>query len=289
MTIQRTDQKMKLRDGRILGYSEFGDPEGKPVFMFHGHPGSRREFSAFDAGDVAAELNARVIAVDRPGHGLSDFKPGRQILDWPDDVTELADALSVGQFAVLGVSGGGPYAAACAFKIPERLSATAIVSGMGPADAPGVKDGPAWFAAGKSSWVRRLMLILMSFGLRKKPEKFISKMHEAMTGPDKALLLAKPQLAGQVVENQFVEAFRSGVEGVHHEAGLFARPWGFRLQDITAEVHLWHGGKDNNVAVSVGHFVAGAIPNCQAIFHDDEGHLSLVYNHMRDILNVLVA
>jgi len=75
--------------------------------------------------------------------GLSDFERGRKILDWSDDVVELADALRVDHFAVLGWSGGGPYAAACALKIPERLTATAIVCGMDPADAPGVKEGTA--------------------------------------------------------------------------------------------------------------------------------------------------
>ena len=132
MATDRTNRQIKLKDERLLGYSEYGALDGKPVFYFHGHPGSRRDWSAYDSGNAAAELQARVIAVDRPGHGLSDFKPRRTIPDWPDDVTELAEALNVGRFAVLGASGGGPYAAACAFKIPQRLAATAIVCGMGP-------------------------------------------------------------------------------------------------------------------------------------------------------------
>jgi pimeloyl-ACP methyl ester carboxylesterase len=290
METDRTDKQIRLKDGRMLGYSEYGSVDGNPVFFFHAHPGSRREWPAFDTGDAAAELNARVIAVDRPGHGLSDFKPDREILDWPDDVTELADALNVGRFAVLGISGGGPYAAACAFKIPERLAATAIVCGMGPSEAPGVKDGIAWkFAAGRSSVMRRAMLLLMSFGLQKKPETFVSKMKDALQGPDKALVLRKPELAKQIIDLAFAEAFRQGIAGVRHEAGLYARPWGFRLQDIAAEVHLWHGEEDANVPVSVGHYVADAIPNCHARFIEDEGHLSLPFHYLREYLRVLVA
>lgn len=104
------------------------------VFLVHG---------LADADDAAAKLNARMIAVDRPGYGLSDAKRGRTILDWSDDVVELADALAVERFAVLGISGGGPYASACAFKIPERLTTTGVVCGMGPIEAPGCKEGAA--------------------------------------------------------------------------------------------------------------------------------------------------
>ncbi len=273
----------------MLGYSEYGAPEGKPVFYFHGHPGSRREWSLFDDDDCAMELNARIIAVDRPGTGLSDFKRGRKILDWADDVIEVADALQLERFAVLGISGGGPYAAACAFKIPKRLTATAIVCGMGPAEAPGSKDGLAWkFAPGKSPVMRRLILMLMSYGLRKQPDKFISKMKETMKGPDKVLLLDKPELAKKI-QDGFAEALRPGIAGVQHEAGLYRHPWGFQLQDIVAEVHLWHGEQDDNVLVSVGRYVADAIPNCSAKFIENEGHLSLPYKYVQEYLSVLVA
>jgi pimeloyl-ACP methyl ester carboxylesterase len=205
-------------------------------------------------------------------------------------VTELADALRVDRFAVLGISGGGPYAAACAFKIPERLIATAIVCGMGPPEAPGMKDGMSWkFAAGRSSVMRRAMLMLMSYGLRKKPEMIVSNMKDEMKGPDKALLLDKPELANKVIDLAFQEAFRPGIAGVHHEAGLYTRSWGFRLQDIVAEVHLWHGEQDDNVLVSVGHYVADAIPNCHAKFIENEGHLSIPYRYVREYLSVLVA
>ena len=149
MVTNRTNQQIKLKDGRLLGYTEYGAREGKPVFYFHGFPGSRLDWPFSDADDSATQLNARIIAVDRPGMGLSDFKPGRKILDWPDDVIELADALQVDHFGVLGISGGGPYATTCAYKIPERLTTTAIVSGMGPLEAPRIKEGMSWAIPGK--------------------------------------------------------------------------------------------------------------------------------------------
>lgn len=90
VTTDSTNEQFKLKDERMLGCAEYGDPDGKPVMYFHGHPGSRREWPAFYSNDSAAELGARIIAIDQPGHGLSDFMPSREILDWPDDVTELA-------------------------------------------------------------------------------------------------------------------------------------------------------------------------------------------------------
>lgn len=288
-TTDRTVQHIKLKDGRMLGYGEYGAPDGKPVLYFHGHPGSRLDWPGLvDSSDVATELDVRVIALDRPGHGLSDFQPGRRILDWPDDVVELADSLGLVQFALLGISGGGPYAAACAYKIPARLTSTAIVSGMGPADAPGAKDGTSWTYPGQGSIKRRLILMLTSMGVRKDPDQFGARMEELLEGPDKVMVTNRPEVV-EATAATIGEALRSGIAGAHYEAGLYTRPWGFRLEDIDAEVHLWHGEKDDNVLVSVGRHVAGAIPNCHARFLPDEGHLTLIDKSLRDVLEVLTA
>jgi pimeloyl-ACP methyl ester carboxylesterase len=282
------NQQVQLQDGRMLGYAEYGAPDGKPIFYFHGLPGSRISWPAFDPHGSASTLNARLIAVDRPGIGLSDFKRGRGLLDWPDDVIELADLLKLDRFAVLGISGGGPCAAACAFKIPERLTSTGIVCGMGPIEAPGCTEGASWIFPGKSSVVRRLLLMLTSLAIRKKPDKFISQMNEAVSAPDRALLESHPELANRITDD-WREAFRSGIGGTHQESALYARPWGFQLEDITAEVHLWHGEKDDNVVCSVGRYVADTIPNCYPTFFEDEGHFSVIYNHIEEILSVLAT
>lgn len=286
----RSSQQIKLQDGRALGYAEYGKLDGKPVFFFHGFPGSRIDWLMFDAdGDpIASELNARIIAVDRPGMGLSDFQPGRKFLDWPADVVELADALRLDQFAVLAVSGGGPYGVACAYKIADRLSSTAIISGMGPADAPGAKDGKSWAIPGKPSLIRRLFLMFVTLGL-KDPERFKAQITGSTTGPDGALMKEHPEIAASIADG-WMDAFRSGNAGVHHEAGMYTRPWGYRLQDITAPVILWHGGQEDlNVPESVGHYVAEAMPNCQATFFEADGHFTLIYNHLKEILGLLVS
>src|SRR5262245_6028460 len=105
----RTIQTLKLKDGRNLGFAQFGADSAPPVFYFHGWPGSRLEAGFFEIPGV------QMIGVDRPGYGLSDPHPKRKLADWPNDVAALADHLGFGKFAIVGMSGGGPYAAACAY------------------------------------------------------------------------------------------------------------------------------------------------------------------------------
>lgn len=285
MTTNITNQQISLKDGRKLGYTEYGYSEGKPVFYFHGFPGSRLDWQFSDPDNCAARAGIRIIAVDRPGMGLSDFKQNREMLDWPDDVTELADQLDFQRFGVMGISGGGPYAAACAYKIPERLSTTLMVSSMGPFNAPHVKEGLSWTIPGKPSLGRRLLLMLFNLGLKRDPDKFVIRSKKQFPEPDR-LVLDKPEMTKVYIE-MLKEAFRSGIRGAYQEAKLYARPWKFRLQDISTRVYLWHGEKDENVPVSVGHFLADSIPDCQATFLENDAHISLSGNHINEILNIL--
>jgi pimeloyl-ACP methyl ester carboxylesterase len=140
---------------------------------------------------------------------------------------------------------------------------------------------------GKSPWMRRLLLMLMASGLRRDPGRFLARMIDAVSEPDK-LLLAQPEVR-QIFIDSLGEAFRSGTRGASWDAALYKRPWGFRLEDISAEVHLWHGELDTQVPVSVGRYVADAMPNCRARFFPDEGHLSLARSQLQDILEVLVS
>ena len=120
---------IKLKDGRNLGYADLGDPKGTPLFHFHGYPGSRLEATL--VADLIKGKGIRFIAVDRPGMGLSDFKKKRTILDWPDDVVELAEALGYDKFAVQGISGGGPGGVVterwgCALVRPPSLQSSGL-------------------------------------------------------------------------------------------------------------------------------------------------------------------
>ncbi len=290
MSSSKPDNVLRLRDGRLLGYAEYGDPGGKPLLFFHGMPGSRLEGKMGDA--AARKLSVRLIAIDRPGYGLSDFKPGRAFLDWPDDVVQLADALEIDRFAVAGVSGGGPYVAVCALAIPERLTAAGIISGVGPIGEPDATEGMSaqnrllFGLARRLPWLTNVPMWLMGQGARRFPDQAVSFMMRALPEPDRAVF-ARPEMMA-LFKEEIVEAYRSGSRGAAWEAVMYARPWGFRLEDIVMEVHLWQGEVDVNVPPSMGRYQARVIPNCRATFHPGEGHLLLV-DRMEEILGSLIS
>jgi pimeloyl-ACP methyl ester carboxylesterase len=139
--VNPTKQHVPLRDRRTLAFAEYGDPNGEPILEFHGIPGSRLEAWYYD--EAGKKLGARVIGIDRPGFGLSSYKRGYCILDWPSDVLEFANALGLKRFGVAGISSGSPYALACARVIPERLKGCAVVSGISPLKVQG-EDLNSW-------------------------------------------------------------------------------------------------------------------------------------------------
>jgi pimeloyl-ACP methyl ester carboxylesterase len=294
-TMNKTDrisQQITLADGRKLGYAEYGDPSGKPIFYFHGAPGSRVDWLLFGDEAWAQQHRARFIAVDRPGIGLSDFQPDRRFSDWPNDVRQLADALGIDRFAVLGVSGGGPYVAVCAAKLADRLTAAAIVSGVGPfSETPEVYElirpgsRTYWTLARKSPFRSRLFLRFMKFMASRSAERVGEAFGQSMPDADKACI---PQIQ-QIMVDALLEALRPGPRGAQYEAWLYQQPWDFRLEGITMDVHLWHGEADTMIPVIMGRYVAEKIPNCHSTFYEGEGHISLSRKYRDEIVSVLVA
>jgi pimeloyl-ACP methyl ester carboxylesterase len=282
---------ISLRDGRKLGYAEYGDPNGKPVFFFHGLPGSRLQRHPDES--IAAELGARIITIDRPGYGLSDFQQGRTLLDWPDDVTQLADSLEIDHFAAIGLSGGGPYLLSCAYKMPERITTATVISGMGPIDDADALKG---------------MLPSMRLGLEIAPKVPWGFVHLALD-PIAKLISRNPSAAKKILPSSapeadkkafarpdiqevdrqdLSEAYRNGAQGALWEVVLLATPWGFRLEDIKKKIFLWHGEEDTTVPLQMGRYVARSLSDCRSTFYPDEGH-TLIYNYWREILATAVA
>jgi pimeloyl-ACP methyl ester carboxylesterase len=283
--------RCRLADGRDLGYAQYGDPEGTPIFFLHGFPGSR--LSAQIAHEPALSLGVRVVAPERPGIGLSSPRPGRKLLEHAADVAELADRLRLDRFAVLGDSGGGPYAAACAFALRGRLASVAIVNGLGPPETPEATRGMAigerlayifgrraprfsgWFLARFAAWAR---------GHRRA---FLRLVRTQLAEPDRRML-AQGALARLFVDD-FLEAFRQGWVWVAEELALLTRPWGFRLEEIRVPVRLFVGGLDRTVPAAAMRHVAAAIPGCALTCYEDEGHFSLLANRLDEILAELQA
>lgn len=286
----KTTKQIRLHDGRLLAYAEYGDLAGRPVIFFHGTPGSR--LFHYPDESIAQSLGARIITPDRPGFGLSDFKPGRTLLDWPDDVMELADALQIDRFAVAGISEGAPYVAACSLKIPHRLTRAVMISSTAPVDAPAATKGMVWLnhllfsSARYSRMLAKLSWGLMNFAYHQSPKRFFDFEARLSSETEKALL-KEPDVRAMLIQD-YAEATRMGVRGTAWEMTLLAHPWGFRLQDIIMETHLWHGEADVRTPLSMGKYLAGTIPNCRATFTPGEGH-DVMYRHWKEILPVLAS
>jgi pimeloyl-ACP methyl ester carboxylesterase len=277
------EMRVTLKDGRVLGYAEYGELTGKPVLYFSGTPSSRRLHPPIEP---TFSLGVRLIVVERPGYGLSDFQKGRRLLDWPEDVSAFADALGLDRFPVVGVSGGGPYAAACACKIPERVTRAAIVSGVGPTDLPGsIEEMPRIRQIGASiarraPWLLSSVLWLVA-NPQRNPERFFQRMVSGNSPVDREII-SQPEIKAMLMEN-YREATRHGVQGFAQDSIILSNPWGFQLEDISIPVDLWHGEEDANVSISAARYMAHTIPNCRATFIPGKGHW-LFYECWGDIL-----
>ena len=288
--------RIQLSDGRSLAYLDSGDPEGRPLFYFHGGPGSRLEGLLFD--ELNQQLGIRMIAPDRPGFGLSDFQKGRTYLDWPDDVSELADHLGLDRFAVLGWSSGGPHAAAVAHGIPQRLTVVAIVAGEGPItsdDFPQSVRTSASFSgsrvnklfiwsANNGVWLMRTFFRLARILIFSDPAGFGGGSYGSdMSAKDKQLFADQGFIASMV------EALRQSAEGWTREYTIERRDWPFKLEDIYAPtVLVFHGEEDRGMHPGIAEYVSMRIPSCnEPTIYAGEGH-SVVYYRYKEIIQAML-
>jgi pimeloyl-ACP methyl ester carboxylesterase len=284
-----TDQSIQLRDGRKLGYARFGIPDGKPVFYFTGGNSSRLEGMWFE--EAAQQQNIDLIVPDRPGFGLSDFQPGRQFLDWPEDVAHLADSLGIDKFSVFGLSGGSPHVAAVCYKMPERVMRAAIVSGVAPPEMPDRFKGMwppvqmIFFTARYLPGLNRLALKQMG-GFYADKEQMMKRMKQALPTPDVALIDARPEVI-DIFSAAAKEAHRSGLDGDAWEWRLYVRPWGFELAEVQTEIRIWYGQFDQNAPVGMGQYLDKQFPNSRLTVVQDGGHFSTINNHIGAIFDYL--
>ncbi len=288
---------IQLSDGRTLAYLDIGDSEGRPVFYFHGGPGSRLEGLLFD--ELNQQFGIRMIVPDRPGYGLSDFQEDRTYLDWPDDVSELADQLGIDRFAVLGWSSGGPYVAAVAHEIPQRLTVAAIVAGEAPYasdDLPQSILKSATFSgsrvnklfiwsANKAPWLMRTLFRIMRILTFYDPVGLFENSNDAN-------MLAKDMqffARGDIIA-EMVEAFRQGAEGVTRDFTIERLKWPFKLEEIRVPtVLVFHGKEDGGVHPKVGEYVCRRIPSCdEPTIYLGEGH-SVIYYRYEEIIQAMLG
>lgn len=286
MASRQTDQKLTLPDGRRLGFAEWGEPEGKSIFHFHGSSSSRLEHPYLEHHLEGV----RLATIDRPGHGLSSFQLNRQLLDWPKDVVALADHLGLGTFAVSGWSFGGPYAMACASSIPDRLTAVGLISSFAPYDRPGSTAGMArsvklalWLARWMPYGFARQFMKIQGKALRSDPKTTSGRMLSSLPESDQDAL-SDPR-ALEMLLPSMTEAYRYGADGAAWEGAMLTRPWGFAPRDIAIPVQIWHGEADVNDPLQCGEFLRDSIPLTHATTFPGEGHF-LILQRWGEILPI---
>jgi len=270
-------QCITLRDGRTLAYAEYGDPKGEPVIYCHGTPSSRAEAELTIRHTLTADTGLRVIIPDRPGMGLSDFQPDRRIVDWPGDVLDLLNALKLEKSAVLGSSGGAPFALACGALIADRVTVIGVIGGV--AEGSTVIGRLARVVPPVMCGLIRLQLLaLRSASVRKS-------IANAFPEPDRSLFQNEKIREGFI--GCLEECCRRGTRGAAQEIGMLSEPWGFDPRRVTVPVFLWQGARDGTVSADGARYLASALPNCHAKFYPDDAHLSVLMNHHQEIFSAL--
>lgn len=286
------DGTLALSDGRVLGYAEWGLPDGAPVLGFHGTSLSRLAHVGEEAPGAAG---VRLILVDRPGYGLSDLDPGRTLLDWPRDIAELADGLGIDRFAVFGMSGGGPHAASCAYTLPDRVSALGLVSAPAPVwDRPELRFSAPPHRRPMIELAQRdpdLVARQLVDDCRAELERMAVGSRNGAKGGGAAAdqaILADPEVRARFRAATLETAAR-GPEGYAHDLFLlYVAPWGFRPEEITVPTEIWHGDADEAVSPLIAQFFAETIPGSRLHMLSGAGHL-LLWSRTEDILRSLAA
>jgi pimeloyl-ACP methyl ester carboxylesterase len=267
---------VELRDGRALGYDEWGPGDGYPVFGFLGTPMTRLAHLGSDAPEAA---EVRLFLVDRPGYGVSDFQPGRTLLDWPEDVAQLADALGVERFAVFGMSGGGPHAAACGYALGDRVTALGLVS----------SPGPVWDRRSLRYSLPPHRQPLVELAAADRDAAAALLLRDARRGLQES---ARGDQDDGSVDPELRERLRAATldatpEGFAHDLMLlFVSPWGFGPEQISVPTRIWHGDRDPAVPLAVAEFYEESIPDASLQVFAGEGHLVL-WPHAEEILAAL--
>ncbi|KAA8642396.1 hypothetical protein EYZ11_006813 [Aspergillus tanneri] len=291
----KESQTLTLSNGRTLGFAEYGNAQGKPLLYFHGYPACRYE-GAFH--DVGIRYGARVLAIDRPGMGLSTFQPSRKLLDWPGDVAEFATKLGLRDYRVLGGSGGGPYSLVCAKALPkEKLKGVGVLSGFAPFEA-GTKGMPlgtrvmwnlgAWFPGliGKyCDWT------IVPAAQNQDPtvleDLLLKTMNKKLDKTDSSVVSDEKNV--KAIVRIIRESFREGSRGYVEDGKILTRPWGFDLKDIDFKgVRIFHGDSDQQAPIAMARWMAERIPGSVLTEWKDYSHFTINNDHVDEVFNVMM-
>lgn len=265
----------RVADDRELGWAEFGHPDGDAVLWFHGTPGACLQVPP-SVHDAALQRGFRVIAVERPGTGRSTDHRYRRVVDFGDDVAVLADGLGLERFAAVGLSGGGPFTLAVAHRLPERVVVANLLGGIGPVRGPDAVLSYTRllrFAAAPLEVLRTPVGTAIGAVVRLATPVAdpVFDLYARVLGFADRAVLGHPQFKAMFLHDLITaEDLRASA----HDLALFARHWGFHLDEVTVPVVVWHGLSDVIVPPSHGHHQAARLPRGELRVRPGEGHFA---------------
>ncbi|MET8140681.1 alpha/beta hydrolase [Sphaerisporangium sp. NPDC005288] len=272
------------RDGR-LAVTEWGDPYGTPVFFFHGTPGCR--VGPLPKTSFLFRHRIRLICYDRPGYGRSTRREKRAVSDGADQVRTIADRLGIERFAVVGRSGGGPHALACAALLRERVTKAATLVTLAPPDEGPDGMGRRWYddmapsnikeyeAASQGTRYFTEFLEPRAQDIREKPTSLIRGFFHELPQSDRRIVMNA--VVRKSLTQGYEIALKSSFGGWVDDAVAFRNPWGFDLALISAPVRLWHGADDIFSPVSHTGWLAEKIRGAEPLIQQGVGHFSAIY------------
>jgi pimeloyl-ACP methyl ester carboxylesterase len=289
MTSEVTERLgVEVAEGRAVEVLTAGAADGLPLVFHTGTPSGLVPYPALT--HAAARHGLRCVLYSRPGYGNSDPQPGRRVADAAGDVAAILDHLGAGHFVSAGWSGGGPHALACAAALPDRCLAAATIAGVAPYSAPGL-DWLSGMAAenidefgAAVSGEAELTAVLTEFaaGMRDLTGAgIVEAFGSLVTEPDIAALAG--DFAGYLAQ-ALSTAVATGIAGWRDDDLAFVKDWGFAVSQVDVPVTVWQGEQDAMVPLAHGAWLAGNVLGARPRLMPDEGHLSLVVNHIEAIV-----
>jgi pimeloyl-ACP methyl ester carboxylesterase len=285
--------ELRLTDGRSLDVFLDGPRDGTPLLFHIGTPGAGLPFAPFV--EALAERGLRYVSFSRPGYGSSTRREGREVVDVVEDAGAVLDSIGADRVYVLGWSGGGPHALACAARMPARVIAAATIGSVAPYPAEGL-DWSAGMGAENIEEFNAALAgpdELIQFKERAAPVwRVVTPGEVADAFGDLIDDVDRGSLTGAFAEwmaDVFHEALRIGYWGWFDDDMAFTRSWGFDLDEIRVPVYVWQGAHDRMVPFAHGEWLVSHIPGARPRLFQEHGHLSLAVDSLPRIIDELLS
>ncbi len=284
--------ELTLPTGQRVGWREYGVPTGSPIFFNNGWPGC--SLQAVYLHELAVRHGLRIVSPDRPGFGRSSSQSGRSLLDWPPLVAAIADRLGIDRFAILGVSGGGPYALATAWALGSRVQAVCLCCGAVPTHTPearkgllkayrfmlGLNDMAPW----SLPWLLRVAAMAARLPL---PYPLLKLFFPLLLPKQDAAALCNRHIFDLFLPS-YQGAMIAGGGALYQDGYPYTQPWPFPVEEIKAPIRMWHGTDDANFHIDQARLLAARLTN--GTFNErNEGHYSLPFNCAEEMVKDLLV